>query len=219
MITCKIISTGSKGNCVIYSDLTFNTNFMVDLGIPFKDVENYLKEIDMILLTHKHGDHFDKATITRVGREYPNIILVVPEHLVEEVKKLNYTGRMFVIELDKKFKYKSIIIKTMELYHDVPNVGYKIVTNDNFKLIHVTDTGYINHIKAKNFDMYAIEHNYKDEDVIEKIKNKLNRGMYAYEVRSRETHLSFDQASSWLESQQREDSVVIKLHVSSIYVG
>lgn len=218
MIDYNIVATGSKGNCVIYSDSNSSTNFMVDLGIPFKDVEIYLKEMDMILLTHKHGDHFDKATITRIGREYPNIILVVPDHMVEEVKELNYAGQTFVIETGRKFKYSSIIIETVNLFHDVPNVGYKIITTDNFKLIHATDTGSILHVKAKNYDLYAIEFNYKEQDLEEKIQKKINDGLFAYEIRSKENHLSFDQADSWIESQRKKDSKVIKLHISSTYL-
>jgi phosphoribosyl 1,2-cyclic phosphodiesterase len=172
----------------------------------------------MILLTHKHGDHFDRSTIIRVGREYPNIILVIPEHMVEEVKELNYAGRTFVIEENKKYKYGSILLEPVKLFHDVPNVGYKIITTDGFKLIHCTDTGSISHVNAKNFDIYAIEHNYVEADVDEKIKKKINDGIFAYEVRAKENHLSFDQASSWIESQRKNSSVIIKLHISSLYL-
>lgn len=218
MITYNIIATGSKGNSVLYKDLDFGITFLIDLGIPYKDVEKYLNDVNIIFLTHRHSDHFDKSTITRVGREHPDIILVVPEHLVEEVKELNYAGRTFVIENDKKFKYDSIVVETVNLFHDVPNVGYKIITANAFKLIHCTDTGSISHINAKGYDLYAIEHNYKEADMLEKIKRKINDGLFAYEVRSKENHLSFDQAESWIESQRKNTSEVIKLHISSFYV-
>lgn len=218
MITYNIIATGSKGNSVLYKDSDFGTTFLIDLGIPYKEVEEYLNDVNVIFLTHKHSDHFDKSTITRVGREHPDIILVVPEHLIEEVKELNYAGRTFVIENNKKFKYDSILVETVNLFHDVPNVGYKIITANAFKLIHCTDTGSISHINAKGYDLYAIEHNYKEADMLEKIKRKINDGLFAYEVRSKENHLSFDQAESWIESQRKNTSQVIKLHISSFYV-
>ena len=218
MIMYNIIATGSKGNSVLYEDRDFGTTFLIDLGVPYKDVEEYLNDVNLIFLTHKHTDHFDKATIRRVGREHPDIMLVVPEHLVEEIKELNYAGRIFVIENNRKFKYDSIIVEAVTLFHDVPNVGYKIITANNFKLIHCTDTGSISHIRAKGYDLYAIEHNYREADMIEKIKRKINDGLYAYEVRSKENHLSFDQAESWIEEQQKDDSKVIKLHISSFYV-
>lgn len=218
MMTYNIIATGSKGNSVLYKDSDFGTTFLIDLGIPYKEVKEYLNNVNVIFLTHRHSDHFDRSTITRVGREHPDIILVVPEHLVEEVKELNYAGRIFVIENNRKFKYDSIIIETVTLFHDVPNIGYKIITANNFKLIHCTDTGSISHINAKGYDLYAIEHNYKETDMLEKIKRKINDGLFAYEVRSKENHLSFDQAESWIESQRKSNSQVIKLHISSFYV-
>jgi phosphoribosyl 1,2-cyclic phosphodiesterase len=138
--------------------------------------------------------------------------------MVEEVKELNYAGQTFVIEQSRKYKYGSIIIETVKLFHDVPNIGYKIRNTENFKLIHATDTGSISHVKAKNFDLYAIEHNYVEVDIKEKIQKKINDGLYAYEVRSQENHLSFDQAVSWIESQKKKDSVIIKLHTSSTYL-
>lgn len=207
----EIIGSSSKGNCIIY-----HNEIMIDLGVSFQEVENYLKDIKIILLTHKHGDHFNKATITRVGREYPNIILVVPDHMVEEVKELNYAGVSNVIQCNTRYKFNRYIIEAFELFHDVPNVGYKVQYAAH-KLIHATDTGSILHIDAKGFDLYAIEHNYDEGMIEDTIRKKLNDGVFAYEVRSREYHLSFQQAEEWINSQRKEDSQVVRLHTSSSY--
>lgn len=207
----NIIGSSSKGNCVIY-----HNDVMVDLGVSFKDAEIYFKDIKIILLTHKHGDHFNKATITRVGREYPNITLVVPDHMIEDIKPLKYKGIIKVIKPNIKYKFGKYIIEAFELFHDVPNVGYKVQYIAH-KLIHATDTGSILHVKAKDYDLYAIEHNYDESIIDQTIRNKINDGVFAHEVRSKEYHLSFQQAEEWINSQRKESSEIIKLHTSSSY--
>jgi len=208
----NLVGSGSDGNSIIYKD-----NVMVDVGLSFNKIEKYLINIKMILLTHKHGDHFNEATIIRIGREYPNIIMVVPESMYEDFRKLNYAGNSLIAEEGKKYKIDDSIIESFKLFHDVYNVGWKI-NKKGYKIIHATDTGSINHVEAKGYDLYAVEHNY-DEDIIKAaIKQKAQDGVYAYEVRSKEYHLSFQKASEWINSQRKNDSEILMLHISASYV-
>jgi hypothetical protein len=46
----EIISTGSKGNCIVV-----NGNMMLDVGIPYKNIKNYLKDIKIIFISHRHS--------------------------------------------------------------------------------------------------------------------------------------------------------------------
>lgn len=207
-----LIGSGSEGNSIIYKD-----NIMVDVGLPYNRIEEYLINITMILLTHKHGDHFNESTIIRIGREYPNILMVVPESLYGEFKALNYAGSSIIVKEEQKIRYGDTIIECFKLFHDVYNVGWKI-NKSGFKIVHATDTGLINHVKAKGYDLYAIEHNY-DEDIINQtIRQKAIDGVYAYEVRAKEYHLSFQKASEWINSQKKDDSEILMLHISSSYV-
>lgn len=45
----EIVKTGSKGNCIV-----LNNNILLDAGIPFKQLKKYLKDIDLIFISHKH---------------------------------------------------------------------------------------------------------------------------------------------------------------------
>lgn len=209
----NIIGTGSLGNSVIYFD-----EIMVDAGLPFNKLEEFLRNVKVILLTHKHHDHFLESTISRIGREYPNIVLIFPRDLIPEVKALDYKGLTFVIDTGRKYNVGHYVIEAFKLFHDVPNIGYKIY-KDDYKIIHATDTGSIDHIEAKDFDLYAIEHSYDNEIIEEAIRNKINDGVYAYEVRSKEYHLSFQQAEEWILSQKKDTSEVVLLHVSSSYLS
>lgn len=45
-----IIATGSRGNAVV-----INNNILIDVGVPFKSLENFYKNLKIVLLTHIHS--------------------------------------------------------------------------------------------------------------------------------------------------------------------
>ena len=47
---CEVIQTGSKGNCVI-----LDGRIAVDMGVTYKSIEPYLKDLKLVLLTHIHS--------------------------------------------------------------------------------------------------------------------------------------------------------------------
>jgi len=213
MSNYDIIGSSSAGNSIVYFE-----KIMVDVGLSFNKLKDRLDKLDVILLTHRHGDHFNKTAIKMIGKQYPNILMCVPEGLKDEFDKLEYQGRKFDTIVGVKYKFSpTLTIESFGLFHDVPNVGYKITYN-NYKVIHATDSGSINHITAKGFDLYAIEHNYDEEMLDYEIKLKIQDEVFSHEIRSRETHLSFQQAYEWISSQRKEASEVIMLHVSSSYL-
>ena len=191
---------------------------MVDVGLSFNKIKDRLDKVRVILLTHRHGDHFNKTAIKMIGKQYPNILLCVPEGMKEEVDKLDYQGKRFDIKTGSKYRLTTTLtIESFGLFHDVPNVGYKIMY-EGYKVIHATDTGSINHIDAKDYDLYAIEHNYDEEMLDYEIKLKIQDNAFSHEIRSKETHLSFQQSYEWISSQRKESSEIIMLHVSSSYL-
>ena len=58
----KIISTGSKGNAVVVDG-----RILIDCGVPFRRLESVYRDLDAVLLTHIHSDHFQPKTLARVG--------------------------------------------------------------------------------------------------------------------------------------------------------
>ena len=85
---------------------------------------------------------------------------------------------------------KHIIMITLYLFpvsvnHDVPNVGFKIgkIKKTKHKLLHLTDASDLEDIVAINYDAYFIEMNYSDELIHDIIREKQERGEFAYEVR------------------------------------
>lgn len=211
MANYKILGSSSAGNAIIYFD-----EILVDVGLNYSTLAPHLKNIKMILLTHAHGDHFKLPAINLIARERPDIIWITPPYLLSALSLLNIKN-IFVIEVNKKYKIGNYKIEAFELFHDIANIGYKITNKNGYKLIHATDTVKIDHIEARDFDLYAIEHNYDEADIHQRIKDKVNAGIFAYEVRTLDSHLSFQKAQDWIKDQKNEKSEIIKLHISSYY--
>lgn len=206
-----IIGTSSEGNGIIY-----HNEILVDVGFNYKRLRPYLRPIKYIFLTHEHGDHFQLHTIKKIQSERPDIYWIVPKHLVEKIKKINLKN-VFVVEAGRSYKIGSYKIKVDELYHDVPNVAYHIYTSDNHKTLHATDTGEIDHISAYHYDLIMLEANHDKIDMLNRMIEKTEKGLFSHEIRAFDVHLSFDQWESFVEKNKGPNTVAIKLHMSSHY--
>lgn len=203
----NILSTGSKGNAIIY----FNS-ILVDVGISFSRIEPYLKDIQLILLTHQHSDHFKLNVIKRIQEERPSIRFGCGSFLADKLQDIR---NLDIYEPGKMYNYGSFKISPVILYHDVPNFGYRIF-KDGKKLIHATDTYTLEGISAKDYDIYALECNYDEERVYDIIREKEYRGEYAHQKGSINSHLSKQQAQKFiLSNTSRQDIQFLMLHQSS----
>ena len=49
-MNCEVLKSGSTGNCVI-----LNSNIAVDMGVTFKLIEQYVRDLNLVFLTHVHS--------------------------------------------------------------------------------------------------------------------------------------------------------------------
>ena len=204
----NVIKTGSKGNCVIY-----HKSIMVDCGVPFKEVKPFIKDLEIILLTHSHGDHINVSTIKRIQKERPAVRVAFCDWMLSEVCELK---NLDLLEIGNVYNYQHFEIEPIKLYHDVPNCGYRIF-KDKKKILHATDTGHLEGIAAKEYDLYAIESNFDEEKADEAIKEAERAGIYCHANRSTTTHLSHQQCFDFYEENKGENSKLIKLHKSETF--
>ena len=73
----KIISTGSKGNAVVVDG-----RILIDCGVPFRRLESVYRDLDAVLLTHIHSDHFQPKTLARLAAERPSLRFFACRHRV-----------------------------------------------------------------------------------------------------------------------------------------
>lgn len=203
---CKVISTGSKGNAVIVND-----EILVDCGVPYKMIQPYAAKLKIALLTHEHSDHFRKNTIAKLHFEHPTLRFGCCRWLKSKLESTIQESRLDVYKVDGTYRYASFDITPVQLYHDVPNCGYRIYANGE-KGIYMTDTKTAEGIEAKDYDLYMIEANYEEWELDQRLSSKLSKGQYAYEASVRERHLSREQADKWLEINDTNFGDVIYLH-------
>lgn len=202
----NIISSGSKGNAVLY----FNS-VLVDCGVPFASLKPILYNIQLILLTHEHGDHFNESTIKALVKERPTLRIGCCEWMTD---KLDFVKNLDVFKIGAVYNYGNLMISPVKLYHDVPNCGYRIFKNGK-RIFHATDTSHLDGITAKDYDLYAIEHNYDAETVFEAIAMLEAAGNYAYQKGAVNSHLSEKQARDFIFENKGENSQVLRLHEST----
>lgn len=198
----SIINTGSDGNCTIVNDI-----IAIDMGVSYKKLSPYVNKLQLILLTHIHGDHFNKSTIRKLANNRPTLKFGCCEWLVKDLIDCGADKRnIHVYDIGTKYNYRTFSLIPIKLYHDVPQCGYRLFMN-NEKLIYATDTKSLEGIKALEYDVYLIEGNYEND---EELKNRSDNDYYYNRVKN--THLSKEYATNWLLENMGLNSVYEFMH-------
>jgi phosphoribosyl 1,2-cyclic phosphodiesterase len=155
------LSSGSSGNSTL---LVTNTNkkVLIDVGIGINDLKGKLSQlgytindIDAVLITHSHIDHI--RCISNMD----------PTKTYTPYDKVNFDGFNY---LDPFYEYEIADLRVFVLptSHDTFNgIGFVIYEGD-YKLVYMTDTGYVNqklYQHLTNADCYIFESNH-DEDML-----------------------------------------------------
>ena len=138
----KVLGSGSSGNCYILESDT--EALIIEAGLPFREVKKALdfnvRKIVGVICSHGHKDHSGY-----VGEyEKAGIPVFKP-----------YEGK-------KAACYRSFIIKTFELVHDVSCYGFYIWNPEMGSLIYASDTEYIKY-RFKELNHILVEANYSKE--------------------------------------------------------
>lgn len=206
-----VLGSSSSGNCIIINEF-----LMLDCGLTYKSIKEKLKKTKLIFISHCHSDHCKTSTIKQIAFNYPNIKFVVGSKdlvkiLIEcNVKKAN----VFALPSNKWFNLGMLNVKLEKLTHDVPNHLIKFKIKDK-KGVYIVDTGRIDDISAKNYDLYLIEANYQHE-LLKEHQRQLDKNLeYDHLHRVEQVHLSYEQANSFLIENMGKNSVYEYIHKSN----
>lgn len=188
----NIISTGSKGNAV-----QMDGYLLIDCGVPFKALSDCYMDLKLVLLTHEHKDHINKTTIKRLAKERPTLRFACCEWMLPHLYGIVGLKQIDLLTIDTWYDYGTLKLSPIELYHDVPNCGYRL-DFDGHRVFYATDTGTLDGIEAKEYDLYMVEANHKQTELEAKVKEKQEKGEFCYELRAFENHLSQEQAEDWI---------------------
>lgn len=188
---------------------------MLDVGVSYSKIKNHLKKVKLIFISHSHQDHLLPSTIKKIAYNYPTIKFVTGSEVV--VEKLVECGvnkkNIYIFKEYKWYDLGMLNVMIEPLTHDTPNYALKWKIGGK-KGIYVVDTCEIGHIQAKNYDLYLIENNYQEKLLEEHIKNCEDKNMLYYLTRVPKTHLSSEQANSFLIENMGDNSFYEYIHQS-----
>ena len=191
-----------------------NGYMLIDCGVSYRSLlsANVVKKLKIVLLTHIHSDHFNRTTIRRLAAERPTLRFACCKWLTADllacgVQALNIDQ----LQVGKLYNYGAFMISPIQLYHDVPNCGWRVFYEGD-KAIYLTDTVTLEGISAKNYDLYLVEANYSEPEIQSRIQEKESTGQYVYEYRVLKTHLSKEKCDEWLLENLGEQSEYIYIH-------
>lgn len=158
-----VIASSSKGNGYLISD--GKTAILIECGLSMNELKrrtNFIvpRRIDGCLVTHSHQDH------SKALKDMLN--LGVDCYALKETFEANEIAhhRAYFVEDKKEIKIGTFKIIPLEMYHDVPCVGFLIYSKmTNEKLLFATDT-YMIKYAIKGLDYIMIEANY-DVELVE----------------------------------------------------
>ena len=208
----EIIGSSSKGNSIVVEDI-----LLLDCGVTYKKIKSYLNKIKLIFISHIHKDHLLPSTIKQIAYNYPTIKFITSSHGV--VEKLYENGvnkkNIYFMKENKWYSLGILDFRLEPLVHDVDNYCIKVKFNTiNKKMIYIVDTANVNNIEAKNYDLYLIESNYR-EDILQKhIEECEDESKLYYLDRVPKTHLSNEQANGFLIENMGEESIYQFIHCS-----
>ena len=174
---------------------------MIDIGITNKKLQDRLKtlsidpnQIDVIFITHEHIDHIQGLKVF-LNKYNPKVYISRGTYsaLGFEIKNVSFINVNDVIEL---FGSEFHILHTS---HDANESNGVMIKNEEQKIVHITDTGYINEKTLKKIidaNVYLMESNY-DPEIL------MNNDRYPFKTKQRIIsdlgHLSNLQCHDYLE--------------------
>jgi ribonuclease BN (tRNA processing enzyme) len=196
----KIISSGSNGNCVTINDV------MVDCGLSFNKIKDYLYKIKYLLITHIHSDHLNRRTLESIMRKFP-WITIIGNYEVHQAFHTNIIANAgFDVVTD------DYVFTPFECFHDVLTYGYTWEAEGK-KIIYATDTSSLENAPPGPFDYFFIESNH-DEQKLKQAQNDY-KGSYSPFL-SGKRHLSTQAAKAFYYMNRSSlDAELIELHKSN----
>lgn len=209
-----VLATGSTGNAVI-----INGNILIDCGVPYKTIKPYAKDLRLVLLTHRHSDHFNPATVRTLHKRRPTLRFGCCEWMVRPLLEAGVDKRVIDVyeptpqgSTSRSMIYNNLAIISVDyIPHNVPNCAYHISCKHE-RLFYATDCSTLDGIEAKNYDYYLIESNHTKADIEARIAEKIEAGEFSYELEAMRNHLSEEQAIAWLAENAGPNSKYQFLH-------
>lgn len=159
-----VLGSSSAGNAYYLDRL------LIDVGVAFSKIKPLLHMVDVIFITHEHGDHIKPdvlKSIIKWKRDRNQKLRIVTNGSV--IDKLEAAGVMYSYEEVKSFAYNwrglEYNFQTVKAEHSVECYGlFCRITHTGGRVttfLHMTDTKLVPTIKGFKIDICVLEANYK----------------------------------------------------------
>lgn len=148
------------GDVKVLFDPIFHYSFSIYQLVP-KDVYTAMMEgnppfndIDAIVISHAHGDHFDKADVRRFMLKHSQTLLFAPKQAVDEMRKVgdvDFNDRIHAFELpfgseSQTIKVNDIEVSGVRIPHagwpsrkNIENIVFRVTIADKYTFMHMGD--------------------------------------------------------------------------------
>lgn len=233
MFTCfdyEIIHSGSSGNFnkITHTDLTgYKITFATDFGKPFKHLEKYLYDVDVILVSHVHGDHYQPATYKQIREAFPNIIVIGNDDVNNRIKADGLPELDYVVNAGDGIQIGDVYIRAFENEHGTPEMPVDccgwILYDGQTNILYSTDMSttlhYQQYLNKHNLkvDTILLEANY-DPNIVGFIEDLNIHSGYSIFNNGSERHMSKEEFDWFCEHfASSPDTKCVPLHTSSTY--
>lgn len=224
MFDVNVIQTGSHGNAVMLDNC-----ILIDFGLTYKHIGKYMEQADVIIATHRHGDHFKFQSLMQLFKRRPyklnngfycnrDVALRVDDNQGLDVKfKVNENNILTqngTYQLRTKKGYYTL--ETFPLSHgDVENQGLVITNESGDKLLYATDTSDISQAPNLTYDYIMLEGNYDYELWLDSYISFDKR--LSQRAKSNIPHLPIHDFENFVHTHCHENTKVWQLHVSRLF--
>ena len=223
MFQTSVITSGSKGNCILVKN--GSTNIVIDAGMSFKHYAQCMTNIgldptklDAIFVSHEHSDHVGGAGILHRKTKSP-IYISHPTFVYSEKKIGKLYDEPYYFEIGEYIKVGSLIVHPFNSPHDaVDSCNFLIhpVDDDKKQLLIATDLGFAHNLLKVNLKKATTIILESNHDV-----KMLREGPYEWYLKqrilSKTGHLSNEQATNLIEEilSENHDRIILA-HLSEI---
>lgn len=226
----EILYSGSTGNfnLIKHTDIEYNQiTFAMDIGKPFKYLEPYLYQVDVILISHVHGDHYTPSTYHQIRDAFPNIIIIANDDVNNRIVSQGLQPVDYVLNAGEGIQIADVYIRAFENEHGTDDepvdctgwILYDGHTNILYSTDMTTTIHYRMYLDKHNIklDTILLEANY-DVDVVGFIESlKLHTGFSIFNNGS-ERHMSKQEHDEFCKLYRSSDKArTEELHISSTY--
>ena len=193
MIEIKVLASSSAGNAYRVTD--GQTELLLDAGLPIKDLRqkmNFeLSSLAGVLISHSHKDHC---------KAVPDLLKVGTDCFMSQQTKEEggyESHRVKILEPQKTVRIGTWTVLPFFLEHDVPNIGFLLVTKDGDKLLYATDTYYCKYtFNGLTHIMIECNHSY---DILQA---KVEAGILPIDHKNRliRSHFSLENVKKFLQA-------------------